>query len=420
MPPEQTPETYWPRTVDPTVEGMLRSLGGLLLQGARGCGKSATALAHSSSSIRIDSSPQIAELAQVSPDTVLAGETPRAIDEWQLAPNLWNAARHLIDDRRAAGQFIFAGSATPSDSPIRHSGAGRFGRATMHTMSLSEARASTDAVSFSALMDGDTAGDVAGIGGLTVPQYAELLVRGGWPALVTGQITDSNLFLEQYLESAALVDLPDEEWNCDPGRMRSLLRALARNTATEATKTRIADESELSVRSLDGYLNALRRVFILDEQPAWSPSLRSSVRLRVKPKWHLCDPALAACALGANAESLLNDLNTFGFLFESLCVHDLRVYAEALGGTVYHYRDESGLEVDAIAELRDGRWAAIEVKMGGDKAVDWAAVNLLKLANKVNTDIKGAPQALIVVTAGNVSYRRSDGVYVVALGHLRP
>ncbi len=409
-------ELYWLRTVDGTVERMLRSLGGILIQGARGCGKSATALAHSKSAVRIDSSPQIAEIAQVSPNTVLEGDTPRAIDEWQLAPNLWNAARHLIDDRQASGQFIFAGSATPKDSPIRHSGAGRFARVTMRTMTLSEARASTESVSFSELMEGNTSG---GIGGPTVPEYAELLVRGGWPALVTGQVSDSDLFLDQYLESAAFVDLPDEEWNGDPGRIRGLLRALARNTATEASKAKIAEESELSVRSLDGYLNALRRVFVLEEQPAWAPALRSSVRLRVKSKWHLCDPALSAFAIGATADSLLNDLNTFGFLFESLCVHDLRVYAEALRGDVYHYRDESGLEVDAVVELRDGRWAAFEVKMGGDKAVDTAAGNLLKLANKVNTDVKGSPQNLVVLTAGPASYRRSDGVYVVALGHLR-
>lgn len=353
---------------------------------------------------------------------VLSGETPRLVDEWQLAPTLWNAVRHEVDERAVAGQFIMTGSATPADDITRHSGAGRFRRITLRPMSLSESGESTEAVSFEGLFGG---GAVAGIGGPTVEDYAGLLVRGGWPALVAQPKRSPQDYLGSYLDDVARVDLPGVEIGADPLRMRALVRALARNTSTEISASRLSQEAEIgeagaevSAQTVRKYLDALTRVFVVEEQPAWAPHLRSKIRVRTHPKWHFIDPSLAAAALSACARTLLDDLNTLGLLFESLCVRDLRVLSQPLGGTIYHYRDASGLEIDAIVELNDGRWAAFEVKMGGSKNIDDAAAHLHALRSKVSEKRSEQLASLNVLTAGNTSYTRPDGVNVVALGHL--
>lgn len=413
----QLRNNYLPRVAEQNLSEMLETFGGVLVQGARGVGKSRMSMVHGRSGVRIDADPLNIQLAQTSPETVLMGESPRVIDEWQLAPELWNAARHLIDDRHEPGQFIFTGSASPTESTTRHSGAGRFGTIQLRPMSLAESRESTAQVSLSSLMSGSTA---AGIGGPTVPEYAELLARGGWPALVTGTARNPQLYLEQYLESVARVDLLGEDWAADPARMFQLLRSIARNTSTEIAKTKLAAEADLGTVTLDRYLNALRRIFILEEQHAWAVKLRSKVRTRVKPKWHLADPSLAVTALGADSSALLKDLETFGLLFESMVIRDLRVYAAVMGASVTHYRDETGLEVDAIVQKRNGSWAAFEIKIGGTDAIDKAATNLRTLADKVDHSVNGEPLALGVITAGNNSFTRPDGVHVLSLGHLAP
>lgn len=359
-------------------------------------------------------------MAQIAPAQLLQGDTPRLIDEWQLAPNLWNAVRHEVDTRGRAGQFILTGSAVPADDSTRHSGAGRFKRLTLRPMTLTESGESTQAVSLQDLLAGKAS---VGIGGPTVEQYAELVVRGGWPSLVREPHRDPTEYLSAYLDDVSRVDLPAADLEVDPVRMRALLRALSRNLSAETAATKLARGAELegtqvSAQSVRRYLDALTRIHVLEEQPAWATHLRSSVRQRVSPKWHFVDPSLAAATLNVTAHSLLGDLNTFGFFFESLVVRDLRVYAEQLGGHISHYRDSQGLEIDAIAEMRDGRWAAFEIKLGGEASIEAAAQSLRKLVTRVSESRRESLACLAVVTAGNVSYHREDGVNVVALGHL--
>ncbi|WP_143121741.1 ATP-binding protein [Saccharopolyspora antimicrobica] len=404
------------------MQGALETFGAVVLQGPRAVGKTTTGLQVAASSIRLDSSPELASLAETSPRTVLTGDAPRLLDEWQLAPVLWNAVRHEIDQRAVPGQFILTGSATPPDDITRHSGAGRFRRVTLRPMTLAESGESIAAFTMADLFDGAAIG---GFGGPTVEDYADLVVRGGWPALVAQPTRSAHDYLNSYLDDITRVDLTETGVGVDPMRVRALIRALARNVSTEISVSELSKEAEIgesgswvSAQSARKYLDALSRVFVVEEQPAWSTHLRSKIRLRTSPKWHFVDPSLAAAALGAGRQALLNDLHALGLLFESLCIRDLRAHADQLGGTVYHYRDGSGLEVDAIVELNNGRWAAFEVKMGGTKNIDKAAANLIALKNKVSEKRSDQLSSLNVLTAGNTSYTRPDGVNVVALGHL--
>lgn len=420
---------YLSRTVDHAIRRSLKTFGAIILQGPRAVGKTTTALNMARSSVRLDASPELVTLANTSPKTLLAGATPRLVDEWQLAPNLWNAVRHEVDQRGSPGQFILTGSATPADDITFHSGAGRFRRITMRPMTLYESGDSTGVVEFSRFLDPGSP-SLAAIGGPTVPDYSALIARGGWPALVRQPKRSATDYLTSYLDDVARVDMPENEIRVDPLRMRALIRALARNVATEIPATKLAAEAEidsgngsrteLSAQSVRKYLDALTRVFILEDQPAWAPHLRSKIRLRVQPKWHFVDPSLAAAALGASPEHLIKDLNTMGLLFESLCIRDLRVYADAVGAQVYHYRDSSGLEVDSIIERGDGAWSAFEIKLGGKKPIEDAASALRKLANKVSDSKRGQLASLNVITAGNISHTRPDGVNVISIGHLRP
>jgi predicted AAA+ superfamily ATPase len=414
--------TYRHRLVDELVRESLDTFGAVIIEGPRAVGKTTTGLQMAKSSVRLDAEPQLPAIAEASPGIVLAGLTPRLIDEWQLAPTLWNAVRHEVDQRSLPGQFILTGSTTPPDDITRHSGAGRFRRVVLRPMTLSESGESTGSVSFAGLF---AQGTVAGIGGPTVEDYAKLLVRGGWPALVAQPRRAPQDYLRSYLDDVARVDLPGVELRSDPLRVRALIRALARNTSTEISAARLSQEAEIgeagtevSAQTARKYIDALSRVFVVEEQPAWAPHLRSRIRLRTRPKWHFIDPSLAAAALDASPRALLDDLNTLGLLFESLCIRDLRVLAQPLGGIVYHYRDGSGLEVDAIVELANGQWAAFEVKMGGSKNIDDAADHLQSLAKKVSEKRANQLASLNVLTAGNTSYSRSDGVNVVSLGHL--
>lgn len=416
---------YRTRIMDAQLRRSLTTFGAVVIQGPRAAGKTTTARTIAKSSVRLDASPELAAIASASPRTILEGATPRLIDEWQLAPEIWNAVRHEVDERGKPGQFILTGSATPTDTLTHHSGAGRFRRLTLRTMTLSESGESTEAVDFRTLLEGVSP---YGIEGPTVPEYAALISRGGWPALVDNPDISYHDYLSSYLEDVARADLPANDIRVDPQRMRALIRALARNVATEVTAEKLSREAELadsdeatttiSAQSVRKYLDALERVFVVEEQPAWAPHLRSSIRLRTQPKWHFVDPSLAVAALGAGPDRLLSDLNTLGFLFESLCVRDLRVYAEAVGGNVYHYRDSSGLEIDCIVETPAGNWAAFEVKLGGAKHIDEAAKNLKKLAAKVSEARRERLRSLNVLTAGSISKPRPDGVNVLSLGHL--
>lgn len=415
-------EGYRSRVVDATISGSLTSIGGVLLEGARAVGKTTTGLHHAASYVRLDADPDVAALAALEPRAVLAGETPRLIDEWQLAPPLWNAVRHEIDDRRKPGQFILAGSATPTDELTRHSGAGRFIRIRMRTLSLFESGEGTGLVSLGALLGGES--DAAGICELSVSDYASAIARGGWPLLVNNPDADVARVLGSYVRDVARVDLQVGAVTRDPVRVGALMRALARNVSTEANLTglgREADSSEpLDPRTVANYIADLERIFVLEQQPAWAAHLRSKVRQRVSPKWQFVDPSLAAVLLGASGPRLLSDLRTLGLLFEALAIRDLRIYADANDASVYHYRDDTGLEIDAIVESLDGRWVAVEVKLGGADAVDAAAANLLALREKLQDEQRSRLAALVVVTAGKVALTRSDGVLVVPLGAIKP
>lgn len=416
-------KSYRTRVADSAIADSLTTFGAVIIEGPRAAGKTTTALRHAASAVRLDATPDLATLAAAAPDVVLAGDTPRLIDEWQLAPSLWNAARHAVDTRGEPGQFLLTGSANPSDEVTRHSGAGRFHRLTLRPMTLAESGDSTGAVPFAALLD---EGPIAGLGGPTVADYARLIVRGGWPALVASPERNATQYLQSYLGDVARADLAAAGLRVDPARMLALIRAIARNTSTEAPAARLAREAEvaespagsLSAQSARKYLDALARVHVVEEQPAWAPHLRSAIRLRVSPKWHFACPSLSAAALGASGRRLLDDPKTLGFLFESLAIRDLRVYAEALGGTVSHYRDEQNDEVDAVVEFPDGRWSAFEIKLGGQANVEAAATALRRLAAKVSPERARQLASLTVITAGNTSLTRPDGVHVAALGHL--
>ena len=413
--------SYSKRLLDDVIKRKLASSGAVFIQGPRAVGKTTTALHHAKSAVRLDESEQTLRMAALDSKALLHGPAPRMIDEWQLAPNIWNTVRHEIDARGEPGQFILTGSAAPAEDKTRHSGAGRVARVVLRTMSLAESGESIEAVPFRALFDPSV--EISGFGGPAVSDYADFIVRGGWPALVRRPVLAAREALLDYVENLASVDLRTLESPPDPPRMMALLRALARNTATETPVEALAREAEIDDAGVSGktarkYLDQLARVFILDELPAWRPHIRSGIRARVKPKWHFTDPSIAAAVLRVTPQGLLGDLNTMGFFFESLCVRDLRAHADIAGATVSHYRDSTGLEVDAVLERYDGKWAAIEIKLGGDAAIDSAAANFVKLRARLTPSKLAGLASMNVLTAGRHSYRRGDGVNVIALGHL--
>jgi len=411
--------SYRSRLIDKRIDRKLRSSGGVLIRGARQVGKTTTALQHAASSVRLDE-PNSRRLAELDPSVILDGATPRLIDEWQVVPQVWNAVRHEIDSRQTKGQFILTGSATPTDDVTRHSGAGRIARMTLRPMSLSESDDSTKKISFGSLWED---WDSGALGGPTVADYANLIVRGGWPSLVDLPTADAADALVDYVDNLSSVDLRALGSQPDPVRMTALLKALARNTSTEASVAKLATESQMdgpetSPQTVRKYLDQLTQVFVLDELTAWPVHLRSSIARRVKPKWHFVDPSLGAAALRATPDTLLGDLETLGLFFESLAIRDLRAYADTIDARVFHYRDSEGLEVDAIIERPDGAWAACEVKLGGDSSIEQAATNMVRLQNRISVDKWSHCTSLNVITAGSTSYRRDDGIQVIALGHL--
>ncbi|MDR0886411.1 MAG: DUF4143 domain-containing protein [Clostridiales Family XIII bacterium] len=416
-------DTYKTRIIDEIIPRKLRTTGGVLIRGPRFVGKTTTANHHAHSSIRMDESDAVRQQAILLPKNILNGNTPRLIDEWQLVPSLWNSIRNEIDSRNLKGQFILTGSAAPSDDITMHSGAGRISRLNLRPMSLYESKESLGEVSLANLFADDC--DISGSGGLNVHEYAEKVVRGGWPALVDIDPVDAQDSLIDYLENLAYVDLRNMKSPPTPERMTALIRAIARNIATEASLERLAKESEIydgpiTAQTTRKYLDQLSQVFVLEELSAWKTHLRSSAQLRIKPKWHFVDPSLATAALRVTPDMLIADLNTFGFLFESLVVRDLRVYSDAIDAKVYQYRDSTNLEVDAIVERYDGKWLAIEVKLGGDKAIEDAVSNFKKLKKRLTKEKLEQLGSFNIITAGEFSYRRPDGVNVIALGHLKP
>jgi predicted AAA+ superfamily ATPase len=412
---------YIPRIFDSVLSDALRAAGGVLIEGPRFCGKTTTAKQYANSTVELDKETGLRTIARTDPTLILPGDTPRLIDEWQLAPLVWNSVRHEIDNRKKKGQFILTGSAVPKDDITRHSGAGRFIRIKMETMTLAERGVGNHEISFSDLFEG-TAKDSAA-GGPAVSDYIDFLFKGGWPALLDSSDQSARMVLENYVDEISRVDINvPGEMTHDPKRVEALIRSLARNTANEFPNSKLAIEAAggggpLAEQTVRNYLDALRRIHILIDQPGWNTHLRSRVRLIGNPKRHLADPSIALAAIGASKEELSRDGEALGFFFESLVTHDLRVYAKKLGGDVFHYRDSSGLEIDTIVELRNSKWAGFEVKMPED-AIDSAAANLLALREKLADKSRKDCAFLAVVTSGKVSYVRPDGVRVISLGHL--
>ena len=369
-----------------------------------------------------DKSKALMATADTKPSILLKGDNPRLIDEWQMAPVLWDAVRFEVDRRQAVGQFILTGSAVPKDNATAHTGTGRISRLLMRPMSLYESKESNGEVSLKALFDGEQ--EISASSLLTIEQIAYAICRGGWPASITLPKEDALQMSRDYVDSIINHDISRvDDIEKNPERVQLLLRSLARNIATMATNTTIlqdivSNDMSISAPTLEVYLNALRRIFVIEDQPAWLPAMRSKSAIRTSSKRHFVDPSIATATLRTSPEGLLEDFNTFGFLFESLCTRDMRIYIQANDGDVYHYRDKNSLESDMIVSLRDGRWAAIEVKLGNKQIVE-AAENLKKLANKVDLDKMGKPSFLMVLTGGEYAYRRNDGVLVVPIGCMK-
>jgi uncharacterized protein len=363
------------------------------------------------------------QTASIKPSLLLEGETPRLLDEWQIAPIIWDAVRFAVDQREKMGQFILTGSAVPTDNVTAHTGTGRISRLRMRPMSLFESQESAGSVSIKELFSNSV--DITGINPISIEKLAAIIVRGGWPASIRAEAEVAEKRAKDYVDAVINMDISRvDNVEKSPGKVRALMRSIARNIATEASMATLKNDLEsqdesITLPTVSSYLNALERIFVIEDLPAWNPALRSKTPLRTSAKRHFVDPSIATAVMGISANRLMEDFNTFGFLFESLCIRDLRVYADLLDGSVFHYRDKTGLESDAVIVLRDGSWAAVEIKMGAHE-FDAAAENLRKFVNRVNTAKMREPSFLMILSATEFAYRREDGIYVVPLGCLKP
>ena len=413
---------YKERIADSELERKLGASGAVLIRGAKACGKTEMAKQFAHSILQVDRDENVSTLMETSPKRLLVGETPRLIDEWQLQPNLWNYIRHEVDERQKSAQFILTGSANPEEAAKMHSGAGRFTIVDMRTMSWKELGFSTGKVSLGKLFEGhkiDIYDEPLELGFII-----EKIFIGGFPTHLgktKNQAADLN---RAYVELLAEVDMSRvSNTKRDPVKVRSLLRSLARNTATMVDISALEkdvfaqEKSAITRPTVYDYLEALNRLMILEDQPAWNPHIRSSFTLRKTPKRHFTDVSLAVAALGVNEKSLINNLTFTGFLFESLVTHDLRVYAQANDAKVYHYLDSSGMEVDCIVQKFNGDWCAFEIKLGTGQ-FDEAAAKLLKFASVIDTQKSQAPKSLNIITGTGISYTRKDCVNVISLASL--
>jgi len=416
---------YLPRICDFELQNALDTMGAVLIEGAKWCGKTSTA-ANIAQSTLFMQDPDMArsyhEMADTKPSLLLKGENPRLIDEWQMSPVLWDAVRFEVDKRGLAGQFILTGSAVPADNVTAHTGTGRFARIWMRPMSLYESKESNGTVSLACLFNEEHG--IESLSDLSIEQIAFSICRGGFPATINKSDTTALRMSVDYVEAIINQDISRVDGvEKNPNRVRLLLRSIARNIATiTSVQTLLKDmesaETSISEKTFELYYNALRRIFVVEDMPAWSPSLRSKTAIRTSPKRHFVDPSIATAVMRINPAAILRDFEYFGFLFEALCARDVRIYAQRNDGDVFHYRDKSGLETDMIVQLRDGRWGAIEVKLG-NKQIEQAALNLLKLKEKIDTNKMRAPSFLLVLTGGQFAYRRKDGVWIVPVGCLK-
>ncbi len=420
---------YRKRIADDILARKLEGKGAVLIEGPKWCGKTTTAEQIAGSVLYMDDperKEQNINMAELNPKRLLQGTAPRLIDEWQLAPKLWDAVRFEVDHRGEQGQFILTGSAVPADTKtIAHSGTGRFSWQTMRPMSLFESGESSGEVSLKALFDGAT--EIDGASEINIDRLAFLVCRGGWPQAVDMR---DEIALDQagdYIDAVVNSDINRaDNVQKNPQKARRLMRSYARNQGSQVPNTEIArdisvnDESAMTDETVGAYLNALRKIFVVEDMPAWNPNLRSKTAIRSADTRYFVDPSIAAASLGIGPQDLVNDLKTFGFLFETLCVRDLRVFADALNGEVCHYRDKDGQECDAVVHLRNGRYGLIEIKLGGDKLIEEGAKSLKTMEAKIDTGKMNEPSFLMVLTGvGDYAYRRKDGVFVVPIGCLK-
>lgn len=420
---------YKKRIADDILKRKLEGKGAVLIEGPKWCGKTTTAEQIAASVLYMDDpekKDQNIAMSELNPKLLLKGSTPRLIDEWQLAPKLWDAIRFEVDHRGELGQFVLAGSAVPADTKdITHSGTGRFTWLTMRPMSLYESGDSNGEVSLKTLFDGDT--DVFGASEMDLERLAFLVCRGGWPQALNMR---DEVALDQaidYFDAVVRSDINRaDNVQKNPDRVRKLMKSYARNQGGQVPNTVLAqdinsnNEGSISEETVASYLNALRKIFVVEDMPAWNPNLRSKTAIRTTDTRYYVDPSIAVAALGIGPKDLLNDLKTFGFLFETLCIRDLRVFTNALNGEVYHYRDKDGQECDAVIHLRNGKYGLIEIKLGGDKLIEEGVASLKSMEAKIDVTKMNKPSFLMVLTGtGDYAYCRQDGVYVVPIGCLK-
>ncbi len=419
---------YRPRTIDQLLGKKLRSTGAVLIEGPKWCGKTTTAEQASSSAIYLDDPKDVKNnilMSELSPERILDGEVPRLIDEWPIAPRLWDAIRHRVDHQKGRGQFILTGSSVPADlSGTMHSGTGRFAWITMRPMSLYESGDSTGEVSLNDLFG---SGAVSGYSGMTVERLSFLACRGGWPEAVD---LDEDVALEpavNYVEGIIRNDIHRVDGiPKDRQRVRMLMRSYARNQGSQAPLSRLASDIsssgtvKISDETVGKYVSALKMLFVVEDLPAWNPNLRSRTAMRTSDTRYFVDPSVAAASLGIGPDDLAGDPHTLGFILETMAVRDLRIYAQPLGGDVYRYRDNIGNECDAVIHLRDGRYGLAEIKLGGERQIEEGAASLKRVLGRIDTDRMGEPSFMAVITGtGGLAHRRDDGIYVVPIGCLR-
>ena len=420
---------YKSRIADEILKRKLEGKGAVLIEGPKWCGKTTTAEQLAASILYMDDperKEQNINMSELNPKRLLKGPTPRLIDEWQIAPKLWDSIRFEVDHRSELGQFILTGSAVPVDTKeITHSGIGRFTWLMMRPMSLYESGDSSGEVSLKDLFDGQI--EIDGYSELDFERLAFLVCRGGWPQAVDMR---DEIALDQamdYLDAVIHSDINRaDNVKKNPDKVRRLMRSYARNQGTQVPNTELAkdvqgnDEGSINEETIASYLSALKKIFVVEEMPAWNPNLRSKTAIRSSDTRYYIDPSIAVAALGVGPNDLINDLKTFGFLFETLCVRDLRVYAEALNGDVFHYKDKNGLECDAVIHLKNGKYGLVEIKLGGEKLIEEGAKSLKALTSKIDTVKMKTPSFLMVLTGtGDYAYRRQDGVLVVPVGCLK-
>lgn len=420
---------YRKRIADEILQRKLEGKGAVLIEGPKWCGKTTTAEQIASSVLYMDDPEkreQNIQMAELNPKRLLRGDTPRLIDEWQLAPKLWDAVRFEVDHRGELGQFVLTGSAVPPDTKdMTHSGTGRFTWLTMRPMSLYESGDSTGEVSLGTLFTAPQ--EIDGESHIDLDRLAFLVCRGGWPQAVGLR---NKIALDQAMDYYDAVVHSDinraDNVQKNPERVKRLMRSYARSQGGQVPNTVIAEDisvnedGKINEETVASYINALKKIFVIEDMPAWNPNLRSKTAIRTSDSRYYVDPSIAAAALGIGPQDLIGDLNTFGFLFETLCIRDLRVFADALNGQVYHFRDKDGLECDAVIHLRNGSYGLVEIKLGGERAIEAGAASLQALGGKIDTEKMKSPAFLMVLTGtGDFAYRRADGVYVVPIGCLK-